>query len=416
MTSKLYGRHASGSKHVIERQQELEAAGWSSKSDEDRYLMNSCKLPWHEDRLREFLNNPTESVVAPLHIDMGIATGCNMACHFCYGIVQARTGFQGKQGGVKFMPLQTIKSVFAEAKSIGVKSIALIGEGENTINPALYPALEYSNEIDLDVSLATHGASIKQEHYDLLLRSLSWLRINISAATPESYQYVHQRPWFDKVMKNTAGLIEAREKKSIQLPNGESCTIGYQMVLTKRNFDDVIPLSKLAVAQGLDYLVVKACSDTPDGQLDAPQSEYLQLKEVFDEAEALSNERTKIIVRWEKLGNEGDKSYQKCFGTRFIIAISGSGNVFPCGHWFDIEKDRFLMGNVNLMRLSEILASKQYANCQNEVLGVDLRSCETNCRQHQVNIFLDNLMREVDVNAAIEDMKSAPLPKHINFI
>ena len=102
---------------------------------------------------------------------MGITTGCNLACHFCYGIVQARSGFQGKQGRILFMSLDTIKKVFSDAKEMGVRSIALIGEGENTINPALYPALDYAREIKLDVSLATHGASIRDAHYETLLNS-----------------------------------------------------------------------------------------------------------------------------------------------------------------------------------------------------------------------------------------------------
>lgn len=409
-------RAESGSQEILLRQRELRDSGWHSSNDEDEFLMNSSKLPWHKERLKEWAANPINPNLVPLHIDMGIATGCNMACHFCYGIVQARTGFQGNQGGIKFMPLKTIKNVFSDAKRIGVKSIAIIGEGENTINPALYPALEFSNEIDLDVSLATHGASIKPESYRVMLESLSWLRINISASNPESYNYVHQRPWFDKVIANTKGLIEARNKNNYKLPNGERCTIGYQMVLTKRNFEDIVPLSQLSVDLGLDYLVIKACSDTPDGQLDAPSDEYLEMKSAFDKAEALSNETTKIIVRWEKLGNQGDKSYATCYGTRFIIAISGNGNVFPCGHWFDIEKDRFLMGNVNFLSLEEILQSRTAASCQKEILGVDLRQCETNCRQHQINIFLDELQKTENIDKSIDDMLDMQVPKHVNFI
>jgi radical SAM protein with 4Fe4S-binding SPASM domain len=188
------------------------------------------------------------------------------------------------------------------------------------------------------------------------------------------------------------------------------------MVLTQKNFDDVIPLAKLAVNLGIDYLVVKACSDTPDGSLAAPSSEYLDLKSVFEQAENLSNDRTKIIIRWEKLGNLGNKSYKTCYGTRFIIAISGNGNVFPCGHWFDIEKDRFQMGNVNDLPLGEILNSDKYKNSQNEVLKVDLRNCETNCRQHQINLFLDKLDNQNNKLQLIEQMGGDREPKHVNFV
>lgn len=416
MANKIYKRAEPGSAEIVDQQKKLIDSGWKSELSEDSYLMNSCKLPWHEDRLREWYESPSSNKINPLHIDMGITTGCNMACHFCYGVIQARTGFQGKQGGIIFMPLKTINKVFSDAKAAGVRSIALIGEGENTLNPALYPALQFSNEIGLDVSLATHGASIKEQHYETLLKTLSWLRINISAGTSESYQFVHQRPWFERVVNNTKGLIALRRDPNVRLPNGELCTIGYQMVLTKRNFDQVIPLARLAVELEVDYLVIKACSDTPDGKLDAPAEEYLRYKEVFRDAERMSNERTRVIVRWEKLGNSGNKPYSRCHGTKFIIAISGNGNVFPCGHWFDIEKDRFLMGNVNDESLRDILASDRYWKSQSEIGKLDLRNCETNCRQHQVNIFLDSVLRDRGLEDTLTDYLEKDQPSHINFI
>jgi len=416
-TIKFYSkRPASGSEDVIKHNKELANSGWRTTQDQDQFLMNETKLPWHKDRLLAWTKDKNNASLVPLHIDMGIATGCNLACHFCYGVVQARTGFQGTQGAMEFMPLDTIINTFRDAKEIGVKSIALIGEGENTLNPNLYPALNYAKSIDLDVSLATHGASIRNTHYQTLLDSLSWLRINISAATPESYKNVHQRPWFDKVINNTVGLLNYRDKNDIRLNNGEKCTIGYQMVLTHRNFADIISLSALAVELGLDYLVIKACSDTPEGSLDAPSHEYLELKEEFSIAESLSTERTKIIVRWEKLGNLGNKSYKTCYGTRFIIAISGNGNVFPCGHWFNIEKDRFLMGNVNMTSFKDLVKSQTYINSQQEILRLDLRSCESNCRQHQVNSFLDQINQIDNPMEFVDKLLESSPPKHLNFI
>ena len=410
-------RPPSGSDAVIEQKKNLDASGWGSdQSENDLYLMNGTKLPWHKDRLLEFVKNPHNNSSVPLHIDMGIATGCNLACHFCYGVVQARTGFQGAQGKIHFMSLDTIKNVFRSSKEIGVRSIALIGEGENTLNPALYPSLDYARDINLDVSLATHGANLKEENFMSMLSALSWIRINISAATDESYKVVHQRPWFEKVIKNTESLVKFRNHNDVKLKNGKPSTIGFQMVLTHKNFNDIVPLAKLAINLGLDYLVVKACSDTPDGELDAPTEEYLQYKKVFKEAEKLSNHTTKIIVRWEKLGNLGNKSYSTCYGTKFIIAISGNGNVFPCGHWFDIEKEKFLMGNVNDNSLKNILKNDK-SKCSQKAIGeLDLRNCETNCRQHQINIFLDKLNSLEDKEKFIENLDDSLEPQHVNFI
>ena len=417
MAQKKITRLPSGSKQILDHNQNLVNQGWVSKQNSDIYRMNSDKLLWHKDRLIDWAKKPDEARIVPLHIDMGIATCCNLACHFCYGIVQARSGFQGKKGAMVFMPEDVIFRTFSDADTIGVKSIALIGEGENTLNPALYPALIRSKSLGIELSLATHGAGIKPEHDEILLSSLSWLRINISAATEASYMKVHQRPWFNRVITNTQRLIKLRNKNKILSKNGEPCTIGFQMVLTERNFDDIVPLAKLAVELGLDYLVIKACSDTPNGDLGAPTKEYLSYGDQFSIAESLSTDTTKIIVRWEKLGNMGDKSYSTCHGTNFIIAISGNGNVFPCGHWFDIDKDKYLMGNVNDISFEEIVRSDRFNEAQKSIRCLDLRSCETNCRQHQVNITLDRLYQNKN---RLEEIKAEndqnQRPKHVNFI
>ena len=194
-------------------------------------------------------------------------------------------------------------------------------------------------------------------------------------------------------------------------------TIGYQMVLTNRNLDQVVPMAKLGREMGIDYTVIKACSDTPDGRFETPHEEYLEMSEAFRESESYSTDDYQVIVRWNKLGNMGFKEYGVCHGTRFIIAMSGDGSVFPCGHWFAIERDRFRMGNVNDTRLSDIFKSERYWEVQNEIHKLDLRHCETNCRQHAVNQSLDKVSKEQNPSSYVEQIEPPSEPaQHVNFV
>ena len=70
-----------------------------------------------------------------------------------------------------------------QKKEIGVRSIALIGEGENTLHPNFYEIINYGKEINLDLSLATNGIRIDQKKLDIILNSLKWIRSNISIGT-----------------------------------------------------------------------------------------------------------------------------------------------------------------------------------------------------------------------------------------
>ncbi|MBO34075.1 MAG: hypothetical protein CMM74_14055, partial [Rhodospirillaceae bacterium] len=413
-------RPESGSE-ATRNKDKLKELGWGKATDP--YRMDSDKLLWHRDRLSEWAS---EKRIVPLHIDMGITTGCNLGCKFCYGVIQSRKGFVGTDGWISTaktygtienMPLDTIINIFDDAKKSGVRSINIDGSGENTLNPALGPALEHATKIDLDVSLATHGASIKEETIDTLLTSLQWLRINLSAATRESYKTVHQRDWFDKVIKNTRLLVEGKKKKGLRNKKGLETTIGFQMILTRDNFADIVPLAKLGKELGIDYTVIKPISDAPDNRLDAPFDEYLGHVDTFKEAEKYSTEDYSVIIKWRKMGNLGNKRYQKCYGTRFIIAIEGNGSVFPCGHWFDIEKEKFSLGNVNETSLAEIFKSEKYWKAQNEILNVDLRNCQSNCRQHNANLTLwDISQKENPVEFVENEQIKGSQPKHVIFV
>ena len=409
--SKSSERPVPGSQETKDFVFKLEDIGWGESKD--KYKMDSHKMPWHLDRVKEWVGpkGKGDGKISPLHIDLGITTGCNLGCTYCYGVVQARDGFMGKQGKIFHMPKDAIIRLFDSAKELDIRSIGIVGEGENTLNPALYPSLDHARDIDLDLGLATHARNIKDENINTLLSSLKWLRVNISAADADSYIKVHQQPWFDRVVSNTRKLVDAKRS------GGHKTVLGYQMVIVKDNMDQIVPMAKLGMELGLDYTVLKACSDTPDRALDAPDKEYLELVEVFREAESYSNEEYNVIVKWNKLGNLGNKDYFKCDGTRFIIAISGNGSVFPCGHWFDIEKERFIMGNVISTPLEEIVRSKRYWDVQNEIHKVDLRMCETNCRQHYVNQFLDEISNQDDPKDYVDSMTEPSIqPEHKNFV
>ncbi len=373
--------------------------------ERDSYNMDGHKLMWHLDRVSQWQAGER---VAPLHVDMGISAGCNMACTYCYGVIQGRTGFGTDIKGRFNMPEAAILRFFRDAKDIGIRSIALIGEGENTLNPALCRSVDYAKRIGLDLGLATNGIRIPRDPVELesLLTGLTWLRINISAGTKEAFEKIHQVPQYDRVLDNIDRMVKAKKKY------GYPCTIGLQMVMTKENFDQVVPLAELGNQLDADYFVIKPCSDTSDYKLDSPKEEYIDNWGVFMEAKKFSKPGYEVIPKVVKLGNLGHKDYNVCFGTQFLIAVSGTGNVFPCGHWFDVRQEEFLMGNIIEQSFKEIFESERYWEVQQRVQAVNVnKDCESNCRQHYLNRFLSNL------NGQPRNLKEPDFtPQHVNFI
>lgn len=355
----------------------------------DRFVQDGHKMMWHLDRVTSWQRGER---IAPLHIDLGITTGCNVACTFCYGVIQGRTNAAKRYD----MPAESLFRLLRDAKETGVRSIAMVGEGDNTLNPALYDAVRLAKSIDLDVSLATNGVLIKHEEIDSLMTGLKWLRFNISAATPESYDKVQQSKAFDVVIDNIRRCVAAKRRLGVRT------AIGLQMVVIRDNFDDIVPLAKLGAELGADYCVFKPCSDDPEKTLKGPTTEYRDISALFEKAIGCASDSYEVVVKWAKMNNAGIKDYDTCYGTKFIINISGTGNVFPCGHWFDVHKDRFLMGNVVERPFKEIVASDRYWEVQKDIETINVHNgCETNCRQHYVNQFLWKLKHP---------------PQHVNFV
>jgi radical SAM protein with 4Fe4S-binding SPASM domain len=358
---------------------------------DDAYRMDGHKLYWHLDRVEAWMRG---EAIAPLHVDMGIATGCNFSCRYCYGMLQGRRGATSGS----FMPQEAICRFFSDAKEAGVRSIALIGEGENTLNPALYDVLDHAKSIDLDISLGTNGLELRRDRLEAALSALRWIRFNISAASEAGYRWVHgiDADGFRRVRENIAACVDVKRRL------GLDTAIGLQMVLLREGFNEVVPLARLGRELGVDYLVIKPCSDTYDNVLDAPVLEYQAMDAIFAEAESFSGDGYNVVIKRNKLDNKGLKDYAVCHGTSFIIAVSGNGNVFPCGHWFKFRNDEFCMGNIITERFRDILASERYQAVQQRIRTVNVnRDCEMNCRQHYINRFLYKLSNK---------------PPHINFI
>lgn len=359
----------------------------------DKYSMDSHKLNWHLDRVHDWQNGKR---VAPIHIDAGLSKGCNIKCEYCYGATQGNL-FK-KQNDITF-PKDRLIKYMKDAGEIGVKSIALIGEAEPTLNPYLYDAIKAGKEAGVDISLATNGIlfddGIKGEE---ALEYLTWIRFNLSAADDSGYRRVHASKDFEILMEKIKFCVKTKKVKNLAV------TIGVQMVVTPTNIDQAIPLAKLCSELEVDYLVLKQCGDTQSNFLGVFKqlSKYKSFEEIFKEAETYSNENYNVITKWEKLTNEGKRDYDSCLGVPFLIYTSGDGKVFPCGMFFDHKSDEFLMGDLLTQSFKEIFESDRYWDVVKKVSEIDVHKvCYSNCRTNSINSFLWKIKNK---------------PDHINFI
>jgi MoaA/NifB/PqqE/SkfB family radical SAM enzyme len=359
----------------------------------DRFIMDGHKLFWHLDRVNAWQRGER---IAPLHIDVGLSKGCNIRCAYCFGAMQ---GNRFTDGAVVFFPREPLLDYLREAGGAGVRSMAFIGEAEPLLNPHVYEAIVCGKQSGVDISLGTNGTLFDTgRDGEEALEHLSWLRFNLSAASDEAYRRVHGSDLFTAVLEKIRHVVAVKRRRGLEV------TIGLQMVLMPENLDQVLPLARLGSELGVDYLVVKQCSDTVDNTLGVftRLGEYAGFAEALAEAEALSSRDYSVIVKWQKVTNRGARSYCRCLGVPFLLYSSGDGRLYPCGIFFSRREEEFRMGDLTRQSFREILESDRYWDVVRRVGEIDVQSdCYANCRTDSINDFLWKLKHP---------------PGHVNFI
>jgi MoaA/NifB/PqqE/SkfB family radical SAM enzyme len=354
----------------------------------DKYCYDGTKLLWHMDRVIDHFDKGNR--IAPIHIDMGATATCNSDCVYCYAKHQGHGG--------EILDRDVFLRLMEEAPKVGVKSIAIIGDGEPTLNPALYDAVRVGKENGLDLSVGTNGIALTPEKIDALLKNCVWVRFNLSAGTSEGYKLVHGKDNWDRVSHNI------RVATLIKKKNNYACTIGLQMVLIPQCIDEVIPEAKFAVNAGVDYLVVKQYSDPVcDKMAQVNRNWYSddKTKAILKKAESMSTDKTQIIIKWGLMQFHDNKPYKHCVDTPVLIEISGTGKVYNCGYYF--RDPNYELGDLNKQSIGEILDSDRYWEIvkylrEKHIVGKD---CHGACRHDMTNCFIWNYLHK---------------PEHINFI
>jgi hypothetical protein len=180
--------------------------------------------------------------------------------------------------------------------------------------------------------------------------------------------------------------------------------------------DQIKPFAKLGIDLGVDYAVIKHCSDDTDGTLGVDYTKYEELTDLLEEAENMSNDQTKIIVKWSKIEDGKDCSYKSMYGPNFLLQISGSGLVAPSGMFFNAKYSKFHIGNFTEERFINIFKSEQYIRVM-KYLESDRFDAPTMMGslpiQHYLNKSIDKHLKGIQ---KIERATGSDNVMHVNFL
>lgn len=354
-------------------------------------ILDASKVLWHKERVAQWYRGER---VAPITIDMALTQACQYSCSFCYAKLQRNKPHK--------ITWQVMKDFVDDCAEMGVKAISLVSDGESTANPIYKDVIAYIKQNGIDVAMASNGYVLDSTNLGAILPHLTYLRFNFSGGEPQRYAEIMgvTPAHFTQVCENIKEAVRIKKERNL------SVTLGMQMVLMPQDSDQIIPLAKLGRELGVDYVVIKHCSDDENGALGVDYSAYQKCFDKLHEAEGYSTKDYLVKAKWSKIksGSGANRSYARCYAPPLHLQISGTGLVAPCGMLFNEKYKKFHIGNITQTRFKDIVAGERYWEVMHLLASpeFDARSmCGSLCLQHKSNEVLDKLKKgEIELESA----------------
>ena len=172
-----------------------------------RYAVNRFK--WHYYPKMQYVSK------FPDHVDIEIASACNLKCPMCYTITDE---FKQKVQRT-VMNFDFFKKLADECGENGCFSIRLSLRGEPWLNPHIYDMIAYAKERGIkEVSVMTNGLALDPEKFERLVDlQLDWLIISFDGLG-ETYERIRYPAKFEEAVEKIRAYKEIKERKKSVKP------------------------------------------------------------------------------------------------------------------------------------------------------------------------------------------------------
>ncbi|MNK65809.1 molybdenum cofactor biosynthesis protein A [compost metagenome] len=217
-----------------------------------------CEAAYRENRLN-WTRFAREQIVSdyPLHVDIELASLCNLRCPMCYTITEE---FKQKVNA-KLMDFEVFTKVVDECAAGGVYSIRLSFRGESFLHPRLVDCVRYAKQKGIqEVSTLTNGLKLDEAMFtEIMEAGIDWITISFDGLG-ETYEQIRRPAKYERAVekianyariKRDAGRVKPLIKVQSVLPAIESDPQSY--------YDVFAPITDLVSSNPLiDFTINKS--------------------------------------------------------------------------------------------------------------------------------------------------------------
>ncbi len=319
----------------------------------------------------------------PIHAEISPTSGCNQRCNLCY------VDFLGHKSG--FLEESIMNDLADDFKKVGLKSVLLAGEGEPTANKGIVSMIQRAHRNGVDMALNTNAVLMTEDMSKAIMPHLMWARFTFQAGNPELYQEIHKghRTDFSRATANVENAVKVKRDQNLNV------TLGIQQILINENYRNVYETAKLAKELGVDYYVVKRFSKHPRNSYDVPADIHMQSTDQLRQVEELTDDKFKVIVRWNNFNDSPERGYKKCLGTPFITQILADGKIYPCSQFF--KNPEFCYGDLHHESFEQIFTGDNVKRITKKIEDeINVKGCISFCRHNSTNEFLWKVQEKIE--------------------
>jgi len=158
-------------------------------------------------RLWTELPRATELRDYPVHVDLELASVCNLKCPMCYTI----TAEFKRKVNATLMDFDLFRRLVDEIRG-RVFSVRLSLRGESLLHPRFLDAIRYAKEAGiLEVSTLTNGSNLKSREFcrDLVLAGLDWITVSADGIGG-TYDRIRAPITYQDILQNLRNLLEIK--------------------------------------------------------------------------------------------------------------------------------------------------------------------------------------------------------------
>ncbi len=289
----------------------------------------------------------------PFYATIDITRRCNIQCVGCrYHSPAVNMPSPGDQD-IMDVSFDLFRKMCNEIKTMGTKTLILMGEGEPFLHPLLCDFVSFAKKLGFHVTLLTNGTLLNKENILSLINSrLDVLKVSLWATSPDGYErniHAQNSYKFGNVLDGIKLLTYLKTEKRSGLPSVELFH-----PINRNNFQSIDSVVDVACTVGCDTLSFSpfrtrrrelvSLALSPDEEISVRLSLLLTKKKLH--SLSIAHNIKTALLRY-KIGEAVWKKLP-CYIGWFHIRLKVDGTILLC------DSCDLIMGNLKENTLSEI--------------------------------------------------------------